>query len=88
MSQPMTRHDIIQKLRDMGVENVWGRGLSTRTKAELLEFLNHCEAEAADNGIRHLSYSGTSIGAKVSAAEFRQYLRPVGSGPSSNTWPR
>jgi len=50
----MTRKELIEQLRARGIEKIWGRGLSTRTKAELLEYLAHIEAGTT---IRHLSYS-------------------------------
>ena len=52
-----TRQELVQLLRDRGVEKVWGRGLTTRTKAELLEFINHTDEQFSGGQVRHLSHS-------------------------------
>jgi len=49
----MTRAEMIEKLRSMGIMEIWGRGLTTRTKSELAEYLHHVDG----SGVRHLSYS-------------------------------
>lgn len=58
-----TRKELIEGLRADGVDKIWGRGLSVRTKAELQEYINAVEAQKdMANGKRfdHLSYSQVS----------------------------
>jgi hypothetical protein len=52
----MTRRELISLLQAKGIESVWGRGLTTRTKAELEEYIG--AVAATEKGFaRHLSHS-------------------------------
>jgi hypothetical protein len=52
----MTRREIIAALQAKGIQSVWGRGLSTRTKGELEEYL--AATSATERGYaRHFSHS-------------------------------
>lgn len=53
----MTRRELIEELRSRGIDKIWGRGLTTRSKSELIEYLNHVDS---GDGARHLSYSQLS----------------------------
>jgi hypothetical protein len=58
-----TRKQLIGNLRALGIDKIWGRGLSIRTKAELQEFINAMEAQrdlASGKRFDHLSYSQVS----------------------------
>src|SRR5882724_1230624 len=47
-----------------------------------------CHEERAEQESRHALLPSNQSGTNFRAAPFMQYRRPVGLGPSSNTWPR
>lgn len=58
-----TRKALIEGLRADGVDKIWGRGLSVRTKDEIEEYINAVEAQkdmASGKRFDHLSWSQVS----------------------------